>query len=829
MPLLNWTLDRRTLLKIAGTASLALSTSNLWVDRVFAQSSPTAKIDPARVVTGYDFEMLVGKDFILTIAGAAYDAELIPHEKVTDSYAVKLQRPTDVAILPTDEPSGVDDALIDITVAGATVSFDVLGQQIAMDFPFGLTTGWRLDIQKNDKGRMGVFAHFNSLTWPQELIDDLKQKVPGQSDAALQDILAALKGAIQSLLADESFQLLELPSNIATDPELVGQKPMIRRINQNGGFQQAIGIYLMLELEFTHSLFGPVLANRQGNIYQAKTFLPASSSFAFGAGPLLPTLLAEHVWSTALVAEFDFLPGATPIPSHYITESYVPFGGTKKIPLGDEIVGEQKSLSAGFIPSFLCSYPSFCAFPGGIEITHKSTYFLTDPAPDPDITIKANLYPYLDHGDLKINVSIPEPDIDTGLVGDILAFFTGGFLGTTIGALLGVPGLGFPLSVGGVVALEEVESLAEGMVGGLLTDKSVSFFSIIDRFPSKIQHIPLEPTSKQIVNLFDDLVINDHGIAIAGHTVVQDQAQTTATSSSPLAFEPQKTTIYDINGPVRALAVQPGDKVLVGGQFTYIATEPSRFLARLNPDGAVDHTFNPAEWGQVYALAVQPDGQILLGGRTAQLPDGTRRYLARLDANGVLDTTFNPILNGNIRGLAVQPDSKILLAGQFTEVNSQLRRFIARLHPNGDLDDSFSADVNPHALSLAIQTDGKILLGGRFTVVNNQPRRFLVRLLPDGTTDASFTSGAEYPAVTALAVQNDGKILLVDASPGLGGSPRDRIARLTSNGSVDVVISPSENYHGCSLAKLQNGNILLAGHLIGETGTPQVYITHLPV
>src|SRR5690606_36717529 len=74
---------------------------------------------------------------------------------------------------------------------------------------------------------------------------------------------------------------------------------------------------------------------------------------------------------------------------------------------------------------------------------------------------------------------------------------------------------------------------------------------------------------------------------------------------------------------------QPDGKVLVGGFFTQLGGKPRNRLARLNPDGSLDATFDPGANHAVYSLALQPDGKVLVGGVFTQLGGQPRNLLAR--------------------------------------------------------------------------------------------------------------------------------------------------------------------------------------------------------
>src|SRR6185436_15405568 len=64
------------------------------------------------------------------------------------------------------------------------------------------------------------------------------------------------------------------------------------------------------------------------------------------------------------------------------------------------------------------------------------------------------------------------------------------------------------------------------------------------------------------------------------------------------------------NKPVRAMALQPDDRVLVAGDFTEYNDISRNGFARLNPDGSLDLTFDTGngEDGTVRALGFVSDG-----------------------------------------------------------------------------------------------------------------------------------------------------------------------------------------------------------------------------
>ena len=94
--------------------------------------------------------------------------------------------------------------------------------------------------------------------------------------------------------------------------------------------------------------------------------------------------------------------------------------------------------------------------------------------------------------------------------------------------------------------------------------------------------------------------------------------------------------------------------------------------------GTLDLTFNPSDSGyqngiigsSVAKVALQSDGKIIIAGLFTSFKDVARNHIARLNPDGSLDLTFNPG-TGNTLGieqLALQPDGKIIIGGSFTTI-----------------------------------------------------------------------------------------------------------------------------------------------------------------
>jgi len=151
-----------------------------------------------------------------------------------------------------------------------------------------------------------------------------------------------------------------------------------------------------------------------------------------------------------------------------------------------------------------------------------------------------------------------------------------------------------------------------------------------------------------------------------------------------LNFNPGMAAPSGINPMPLAMIVQPDGKIIVGGAFTTVAGQSQTNLARLDENGNLDDTFRPVLGGATYpdvqTVVLQADGRIIIGGMFNSLNGGTRSRLARLNPNGTLDSSFNPGANSDVYGLAVQPDGKVLVSGFFFQLGAQARSYIGRLN-----------------------------------------------------------------------------------------------------------------------------------------------------
>ncbi|WDF45619.1 T9SS type A sorting domain-containing protein [Chryseobacterium sp. KACC 21268] len=285
-----------------------------------------------------------------------------------------------------------------------------------------------------------------------------------------------------------------------------------------------------------------------------------------------------------------------------------------------------------------------------------------------------------------------------------------------------------------------------------------------------------------------------------------------------------------------SLALQPDNKILIGGFFTDYNGITRRGVARLNENGSLDSSFNPLTgamneefFARIYSIVLQTDRKILIGGEFTSYDGSPRRGIARLNENGTLDTTFNPETGAQnhpvIFTIAVQSDNKILVGGYFTSFNGVVKNNLVRLNADGSIDNSFNigTGVDSAVTALAVQSDGKILIGGDFTSYNGTSSTRIARLNSDGSLDTTFETGSgTNDSISKIIIQPDGKILISGQLTSYDGNPRNRIARLNQDGTIDNTFTNGNtitpNNHIESIVLQTNGKILVGGYITKYNG-----------
>lgn len=241
------------------------------------------------------------------------------------------------------------------------------------------------------------------------------------------------------------------------------------------------------------------------------------------------------------------------------------------------------------------------------------------------------------------------------------------------------------------------------------------------------------------------------------------------------------------------LALQPDGKILITGNFLTFNGAPRSGIARLNPDGSLDTTFEVGagfdSWGRF--LLLLPNDQILATGWLTRYNNQPFNRMVRLNSDGSADPGFRPFFGDKtaIYGAALLPDGQLIAVGHSLNEQGLFRQEMARLNPDGSFDSTYPAFANEKIESVYLQADGKLILGGYFSRVNGVPRSGLARLNPDGTLDETFRADTDN-FVWTVAGQPDGRVLICGGFLTVDGVSRAGVARLAVGDGGTRLVRP---------------------------------------
>jgi uncharacterized delta-60 repeat protein len=155
----------------------------------------------------------------------------------------------------------------------------------------------------------------------------------------------------------------------------------------------------------------------------------------------------------------------------------------------------------------------------------------------------------------------------------------------------------------------------------------------------------------------------------------------------------------DLDPHAHAVAIQPDGKIVVAGndkEAPEVGSHSSALIVRILPNGFLDDSFDGdgqriigSLTGSINDVALQPDGKIVLLGSHASPDNDTKFAFYRLNPDGALDTTFNGEgrafvdIGGNDVGyaLVLQADGRIIAGGAIGSNPA-----LVRLWPDGTAD-----------------------------------------------------------------------------------------------------------------------------------------------
>lgn len=326
------------------------------------------------------------------------------------------------------------------------------------------------------------------------------------------------------------------------------------------------------------------------------------------------------------------------------------------------------------------------------------------------------------------------------------------------------------------------------------------------------------------------LAVQDNGqILLAGLFMIGDVSaeliRLNVDGSLDLSFHPALTGSRYVTG----VTLQADGHIILTGTFRSINGESHNRIARLQSDGSLDSSFSvqiaaaPGGRSSQGVAILQADGKILVGGYMIDVSQTYRQGLARLNPDGSLDTSFDAssVFAGDdaVYGILVQDDGKVVISvsqSDFTQLPKHSR--ILRLNADGSRDTSFTVytGINSQSHSFIQQSDGKILAAGYG----------LVRLNPGGSLDKSYIIKSYGcgcgPYIASILKQADGKVVVGGDFVGIEGFHRHALARLEGSPEIDVRGQGQSIASGATTPEAANGTdfgSVLPGRSITHTFT----------
>lgn len=233
-----------------------------------------------------------------------------------------------------------------------------------------------------------------------------------------------------------------------------------------------------------------------------------------------------------------------------------------------------------------------------------------------------------------------------------------------------------------------------------------------------------------------------------------------------------------LNGPVRALLVEPNGDLVAGGSFTTIGGVAANGLARWN--GAAWSAIS-APPGPVQALLRLPSGELVVA---------TDNRVYRQTIAGWLPLGWNIL---DVRSLALLADGTLVAGGGFLDAGGTLARFVARW--TGTVWLPLGNGLSSTVTSLLPLPNGDLLAGGLFLGSVGVSAPGLARW--NGASWAAFGPGT--PGIGDLAMAQNGDVLAVGAfqiagTQSTGGTTAKSFVRITTSCPALAVSSGA----GCS-------------------------------
>ena len=232
--------------------------------------------------------------------------------------------------------------------------------------------------------------------------------------------------------------------------------------------------------------------------------------------------------------------------------------------------------------------------------------------------------------------------------------------------------------------------------------------------------------------------------------------------------------------------------------------------------------------GTVKAVAMQPDGKTIVGGEFSSVGESPRRNLARLKRDGTLDEDWLPDPNGTVEAIFVR-GGDIFVGGAFDHIGGIDRPGIAKLHAtlSGAADQNWDAGLGEGAVVYAIGgsiRNDDLFVGGRSFRIEGAPTASnLAKLAGEtGRVDETWKTTSDGPVRAIALRENEEKgngVYLGGDFSSVNGDPMSRLAKVDSiSGQLDTDWKPQADSTVGAIA-LAGDSVFVGGSFLSINGT----------
>lgn len=267
-----------------------------------------------------------------------------------------------------------------------------------------------------------------------------------------------------------------------------------------------------------------------------------------------------------------------------------------------------------------------------------------------------------------------------------------------------------------------------------------------------------------------------------------------------------------VSGSVHKMHVQEDQKIILTGFFKYyveanydlvgadgrdsvhLDSTLVNLFVRLNPDGALDTTYNfdlenhrgkTGVNGIISDSYLQPDGKLILVGNFTRFNGQSVANIIRLDETGNLDPTFSPGSGADQPISVIEPgaDGKLLIGGLFKRFDGAPASGVARLNANGSLDESFDVGegADDGVSAIAELPGGEVVVAGAFKTFSGKVRNGFVVLDAKGALHPDYNTNGGFPGsfiAEIIPVPNEKALLAIGEFEEFDERPNFRIFRM---------------------------------------------------